>query len=148
MNTETITASHCVVRNTASKKGRTRAVTPGATAAKHLHYGRIILDAGSGPLRFATGEHETALICLKGGATVDVDGSPYSLGRFDSLYVPRESEIAVAPGPTGCDFAELSAPVSRRHPVQFIAFADVQKDSGLHFEAGGPSARIRDDVGG
>jgi 5-deoxy-glucuronate isomerase len=141
MNTETINATHCVVRNTASKKGRTRAVAPGATAAKHLHYGRIILDAGSGPVRFATDQHETALICLKGGATVDVDGAPYSLGRFDSLYVPRGSQVSVAPGPTGCDFAELSAPVSRRHPVQFIAFADVQKDSGLHFEAGGPSAR-------
>jgi 5-deoxy-glucuronate isomerase len=141
MNTETINATHCVVRNTASTKGRTRAVAPGTTAAKHLHYGRIILDAGSGPVRFATDQHETALICLKGGATVDVDGAPYSLGRFDSLYVPRESQVSVAAGPTGCDFAELSAPVSRRHPVQFIAFADVQKDSGLHFEAGGPSAR-------
>lgn len=26
--------------------------------------------------------------------------------------------------------------MSTRHPVQFVAFADVQKDGGLHFKAG------------
>ena len=36
--------------------------------------------------------------------------------------------------------AELSAPVAGQYPVQFVSFADVQKDPGLHFEAGGPSA--------
>ena len=33
-----------------------------------------------------------------------------------------------------------SAPVARRYPVQFVSFADVQKDPGLHFKAGGPAS--------
>ena len=38
----------CVVRNTAARKGRSLSVTPATTAARHLHYGRIILDAAEG----------------------------------------------------------------------------------------------------
>ena len=83
MSTEALAASGGVVRNTAAKKGRNRAVAPGTTAAKHLHYGRIILDAGQSAVVFATETLETGLICLKGSATVVVDGAPYQLGRFD-----------------------------------------------------------------
>ena len=131
----------CIVRNTASKKGRHRAVTPGATASRHLHYGRIILDAGDAPVRFDTAEHEIALIGIKGSASVQVGGETFSLGRFDSLYVPRDSAVEVQAGDDGCDLAELSAPVERRHPLQYVSFAAVQQDPGLHFEAGGPSAK-------
>lgn len=141
MSTEALALAGCVVRNTAAKKGRNRAVAPGATSAKHLHYGRIILDAGQKAVQFSTDTLETGLICLKGSATIVVDGAPYQAGRFDSIYVPRDSQVEITPGSTGCDIAEIAAPVLRRHPVQFVAFADVQKDSGLHFEAGGPSAR-------
>ena len=141
MSTEALALAGCVVRNTAAKKGRNRAVAPGATSAKHLHYGRIILDAGQKAVRFSTDTLETGLICLKGSATIVVDGAPYQAGRFDSIYVPRDSQVEITPGSNGCDIAEIAAPVSAGIPVQFVAFADVQKDSGLHFEAGGPSAR-------
>ena len=53
----TLTLQSCVVRDTASKKGRTRTVSPGQTSAKHLHYGRIILDAAAAPLSIETGGH-------------------------------------------------------------------------------------------
>ncbi len=39
-----------------------------------------------------------------------------------------------------CDVAEIAAPVSRRYPAQLVRFADVQKNSSLHFHTGGPSA--------
>lgn len=55
----TLNPDRCVVRNTAARKGRSQAVTPGTTAARHLHYGRIILDP-SDRLSFDTGERETA----------------------------------------------------------------------------------------
>jgi 5-deoxy-glucuronate isomerase len=141
MTVEQITAGTCVVRDTASRKGRTRAVAPGLTASRHLHYGRIILAAGDAPVRVDTGGHETALICLGGAADVTAEGQPYRLGKYDGLYVPRDAAFTVAPGAEGCDLAEITAPVSGRHAVQFVAFADVQKDPGLHFAAGGPSAR-------
>ena len=135
-----ITAESCVVRNTNSRKGRTRSIAPGATSARHLHYGRIILDAGDEPIRLSTAEHETSLICLKGGATVDVEGASFELGLYDSLYIPRDSEVEVVAGVEGCDIAEVSSPVANRYPVQLVRFADVQKDSTLHFKAGGSTA--------
>jgi 5-deoxy-glucuronate isomerase len=68
-------------------------------------------------------------------------GASHALGRYDALYVPRDSAIVVTPGDDGCDLAEIAAPVERTHPVRFVAFQAVQRDPGLHFEAGGPGAR-------
>ena len=130
----------CVVRNTAARKGRSQSVTPATTAARHLHYGRIILDR-TDHLSFDTGERETGLVCLKGRATVKTGGASYSLVPFDALYVPRDAAIEIASGEAGVDLAELSAAVTVRHPVQFVAFADVQIDAGLHFQAGADASR-------
>jgi 5-deoxy-glucuronate isomerase len=116
-------------------------VTPGRTSARHLHYGRIILDAGADPLRFDTNGLETGLICLRGSATVRTEGQAHVLARYDALYVPRDAAVEVAAGPGGCDLAEIAAPVTRRHPARFVSFAAVREDPGLHFETGGPSAR-------
>jgi 5-deoxy-glucuronate isomerase len=140
MTNNPITSETCVVRNTNSSKGRTRSIAPGATAARHLHYGRIILDAGDEPVRFSTAEQETSLICLKGNATVGAGGNTFEIGRYDSLYIPRDSEVEVAAGSEGCDFAELSSPVANRYPLQLVRFADVQQDPTLHFKAGGSTA--------
>lgn len=137
----TLAPDTCVIRNTAARSGRFRSVTPGESASRHLHYGRIVLAAADAPLQFSTGSLETGLICLRGFADVRVDGDAHALGRYDTLYVPRDSSVEATPGPDGCDLAELAAPVTRRHPTQFVAFADVQKDPGLHFEAGGPAAK-------
>ena len=70
MNIQAITAESCIVRNTASKHGRTTAVEPGRTAAKYLHYGRIILRAGDETIRFDTEDRETSLVGLNGAARI------------------------------------------------------------------------------
>lgn len=141
MSLNTVTTSTCIVRDTAAAKGRTLSVAPGATAARYLHYGRIVLAAGDAAIPFDTGVRETALICLNGSATVAVDGTSFDLTRYDTVYVPRDSAVVVGAGPDGADLAEVAAPVTSRHPVQFVRFADVQRDPGLHFETGGESAR-------
>jgi 5-deoxy-glucuronate isomerase len=141
MMTETLAPDTCIVRDTAARKGRTQSVRPETTATRHLRYGRIILDAGSQPLRFATNDLETGLVCLGGFATVRAGGATHTLRRYDALYVPRDADVEVAPGAAGCDLAEMSAPVSARHPVQFVAFEAVRQDPGLHFDAGGPTAK-------
>jgi 5-deoxy-glucuronate isomerase len=130
----------CVVRNTASKKGRTLTVVPGKTAARHLHYGRIILDPFS-ELSFETKERETGLICLKGSAEVRAEGMSHSIKPFDSLYIPRDARIQIECGASGVDVAEIGAPVSSRHPLQFVSYDDVQRDSGLHFKTGSDAAQ-------
>lgn len=137
---QTLAPDVCVVRNTAARKGRTQAVTPGP-ALEYLHYGRVILDAGDEPIRIETGDHETALICLRGTATVSVGNTTATLGRYDAIYVPRDASFEVRPGSEGGDLAEISAPVATAHPVQVVRFADVQKDPTLHVAAGGPGSR-------
>lgn len=141
MAIQAITAERCIVRNTASGKGRTIAVEPGRTASRHLHYGRIILSAGDSPVRFETQDRETSLIALKGSAQATTEARTYTLNRYDALYVPREAAVELTPGPEGCDIAEVAAPVLRRHPVQFVSYSDVQKDPGLHFATGGPGCQ-------
>lgn len=135
-----ITTESCLVRNTHGQKGRTRSVAPGTTAARHLHYGRIILDAGDEAIRFATGEHETSLICLQGQATVSVGENSFALGPYDALYIPRDAEVEVSAQDAGCDLAEISAPVENRYPLQMVSFAAVQGDSSLRFKTGSPAA--------
>jgi 5-deoxy-glucuronate isomerase len=140
MSLPAIDLGTCVVRNTAARKGRTRSVAPGTTAARHLHYGRIILDSTDTPVRVQPGTHETGLVCLGGQATVAVGGRRFDMAPYDAIYIPRETPFEVAPGTTGCDFAELSAHVDNAYPLQFVAFADVRQDSGLHFKTGGENA--------
>jgi 5-deoxy-glucuronate isomerase len=139
MTTEQLTKDTCVVRNTASTKGRTHAVVPGKTATKHLHYGRIILGGGDPAVRFENGEMETGLICLKGTATVRARDQSFTLGRLDSVYVPRDSTIEVTAAGEGCDLAELAAPVSTAYPIQFVPFEQVKQDPGLHLNVGSQS---------
>ncbi len=62
------------------------------------------------------------------------------MGRYDALYIPRESRFRVTAGAGGCDFAELSAPAEQTHPLQFVSFAEIQEDPGLHFAAGGANS--------
>jgi len=138
---EPITAERCVVRDTASRPGRHLSVVPGRTAARHLHYGRIILAAGAAPLSFSTEGRETGLLCLKGSAGIETQGASHALVRYDGLYVPRDSQVTVRPGPEGCDLAEIAAPVEKRYPLQLVRFADVRQDPSLHFSAGGESSR-------
>ena len=132
-----ISPAACIIRNTASRKGRTTAVAPGTSASRYLHYGRIILEAGDDPIAFENGGRETGFVCLKGSATVRTAGATHVLDRLDALYVPRDSSIDVSPGPGGCDLAEMSAPVEGRYPLQFVDYDEVRQNPGLHFQTGG-----------
>jgi 5-deoxy-glucuronate isomerase len=134
-----LSAEACVRRGTNRTKGRTCSLAPGNGAVRHLHYGRIILDAGDEPIGFATGDRETGLICLRGKAEANAAGQRFELVPYDALYIPRESQVLVKPGAEGCDFAEIAAPVTGTYPVQFVSFASVRENSSLHFQAGGPN---------
>jgi 5-deoxy-glucuronate isomerase len=138
---QSITRETCFVPRTHQGKGRRVSVAPGTTAARYLHYGRITLLPDEAPISFNSKDHETGLICLKGVATANTEGQTFQLGRYDSLYIPRDSEIEVkASGPAGCDLAEVSAPVSERYPVKFVAFSEVRQNPKLHLVAGKPPA--------
>ncbi len=139
METYPISSAGCIVRNTGARKGRTQAVAPGLVASRHLHYGRVVLDAGDAPLRFNTAGLETGFIALRGSASIQADGRAFTLDRYDALYVPRETQVEIGAGSDGCDLAEIAAPVEGKYPAQFVDFDEVQKNPGLHFAAGGPA---------
>jgi 5-deoxy-glucuronate isomerase len=134
---ENIDPATCVVKGTHKQKGRTNSVSPGVTASRNLYYGRIIIEAGDGPIDFENGTHETGLVCLNGSGNVTTGGKTFAMNRYDALYVPRDSQITVA-SDAGVDLAEISAPVENQYPLQFVAFDEIRKDSALHFTAGKP----------
>ena len=141
VQTHEISPATCYVPATHKGKGRRTAVAPGRTAARYLHYGRITLDAGDEAVAFDNKEHETGLVCLNGAAKVSVAGESHELGRYDALYVPRDSRIEVrAAGAGACDLAEVSAPVEGRYPVQLVRYAEVRQNPKLHLIAGAPPA--------
>ena len=131
-----LTLERCVVRGTHRHRGRTRSLDPATTAARHLHYGRIVLEAEDGPVRFGTGGLETGLVALRGRAEVSAAGETFAMEPYDALYVPRDAEVEVRPAGGPCDLAEVSAPVEKAYPLCFVAFRDVLRDPGLHFTAG------------
>jgi len=130
-----IAAQTCVVRDTGAQHGRHFSLTPETSAARHLHYGRVVLHANES-LSFTTENRESAFICLRGSATINA----HQLSRYDALYLPRDTQVHVTAGSEGCDLAEVAAPVDRQYPVQFVRFDDIQRDSTLHFRTGGPSS--------
>jgi 5-deoxy-glucuronate isomerase len=137
-----ITPETCFVPNTHQGRGRRTAVAPGKTAARYLRYGRITLGASDAPVSFNSDNYETGLVCLKGACRVSTEGQAFDLSRYDALYIPRDSGIEVqAGGDEGCDLAEISAPVDKRYPVQFVAYSDVRANPKLHIIAGEPPAQ-------
>src|SRR5580698_4356420 len=115
----------CVRRATHQQKGRTQWLAPGTAAVRHLHYGRVILDA-AGKLEFSTGGRETGLVCLRGSAQVRTGVTTHELTPYDAIYIPRDSEVEVLAGAQGCDLAEIAAPVTGKYPLQFVSYAEVR----------------------
>jgi len=127
-----------IFRGTNRQKGRHVAVTPENSPMKHLVYGRIRLDADVPRASFSTGAFETGLICLSGGCDVRVEDETHRIGRHDSIYIPRDTEVEVKTL-DGVDLVECSAEVENRYPLQVVRYADVEHDGSLKFKTGGAS---------
>src|SRR5205085_7280459 len=127
-----------IFRGTNRRKGRHVAITPQNSQMKHLVYGRIRLDAGEPRASFSTGELETGLICLSGECTIKAAGETHRIGRYDSIYIPRDTDVEVTTE-TAVDLVECSAEVENKYPLQVVRYADVEGDGSLKFRTGGAS---------
>ena len=132
------TKDRLIFRGTNSRKGRNLSITPDNSLMKHLVYGRIILDQEESSANFSTGGLETGLICLSGECTLVTDGQTNSVGQYDSIYIPRDTEVEIKTA-TSVDLVECSAEVDNKYPLQVVRYSDVEKDSSLRFKTGGPS---------
>ena len=131
-------ADRWIFRGTNRRKGRHVAITPQNSQMKHLVYGRIRLDAGEPRASFSTGELETGLICLSGECTIKAAGETHRIGRYDSIYIPRDTDVEVTTE-TAVDLVECSAEVENKYPLQVVRYADVEGDGSLKFRTGGAS---------
>jgi 5-deoxy-glucuronate isomerase len=129
-----------VFRKTNTRTGRHLAVTPANSAMRHLSYGRIILNASEAQVAYSNGREETGLICLSGGGAVKVGEREFNLGQFDAIYIPRDSAVEVSTN-TSLDLAEFSADVEGKYPSKVVRYAEVTKDPGMKFIAGGSGSR-------
>ncbi len=131
-----------VFRKTNAHTGRLVSVTPANSTNRHLAYGRIILNATVPAVAFANQDRETGLIVLSGKATVLAGGKPIALGKFDSIYIPRDFSIEVT-ADSHVDIAEFSADVENHYPLQIVRFADISKDPTQVFTAGAGTSACR-----
>ncbi|MGA8617780.1 MAG: 5-deoxy-glucuronate isomerase [Candidatus Sulfotelmatobacter sp.] len=129
-----------VFRKTNAHRGRHLAVTPANSSMRHLSYGRIILSASEPRVSFTNRAQETGLICLAGSGAVKIAGEEFNLGRFDAIYIPRDSAIEVSTK-SSVDFAEFSADVQGKYPLKVVRYGDVAKDPGMKFVAGSDGSK-------
>jgi len=127
-----------IFRHTNARKGRHISITPENSLMKHLVYGRIILDPETPSVAFSTGALETGLICMSGECTIKAEGQTNRIERYDSIYLPRDTEVEIATN-SDVDLVECSAEVEKKYPLQVVRYADVEKDSSLKFKTGGPA---------
>ncbi len=132
------TNDQLIFRGTNQRKGRHTSITPENSAMKHLVYGRVILDAEVPRVTFSTGKLESGFICLSGECTIKADGQTNQIGQYDSIYLPRDTEVEITTE-SSVDLAECSAEVEKRYPLQVVRYADVENDSSLKFKTGGAS---------
>jgi 5-deoxy-glucuronate isomerase len=128
-----------VFRKTNAHAGRHISVSPENSTMKHLAYGRVILNSSTPTVSFSNGNRETALICLSGAATVKTAGTETNLAQYDAIYIPRDSSVEVSTD-SSVDIAEFSSDVEKKYPLQIVRYAEISKDPGMTFKAGGPSS--------
>jgi 5-deoxy-glucuronate isomerase len=139
MSAQAAATENLVFRKTNAHVGRHISVSPENSAMKHLAYGRIILNNRERSAQFTTGDRETGFICTSGEAEVRVDGKVIPIGKYDAMYIPRDSAVEVRTA-WAVDIAEFSADVSKKYPLQIVRYAELAKDPGLKFQTGGPSS--------
>lgn len=133
-----VSKDEMIFRGTNRQKGRHVSITPENSSMKHLVYGRIILDKDEPRAAFSTDKLETGLICLSGECTIKADGETNKIGRYDSIYIPRDTDVEITTE-SSVDMVECSAEVENLYPLQVVRYEDVEKDGSLKFKTGGAS---------
>jgi len=140
MNAAPLDTSRLHFTNTASKRGRTLAVSPSNSDLRHLHYGRVRLDSELASVAFETAGRETALLCMRGSCHLRVSGKPIDLGLHDAIYIPRGSVVEISTS-SEVDLVEVAAEVSGDYPLQVVRYEEVKKTPSLKFVTGNDASR-------
>src|SRR5436309_1429057 len=131
-----------IYRDTNKHKGRSIAISPQNSSMKHLEYGRIILDRKEPTVEFDSGDREIGLICLSGECSIDAGGEKTDLKQYDSIYIPRDSQIKITTD-TRVDLVECSAEVDNKYPLRVVRYDEVKINSSLCFDTGSEANKRR-----
>jgi len=115
------TQDQLIFRGTNQRKGRHASITPENSSMRHLVYARVILDAEVPRVTFSTGGLESGLICLSGECTIKADGQTHTIGQYDSIYLPRDTQVEIATEES-VDLVECSAEVEKKYPLQIVRY--------------------------
>ncbi len=128
-------ANAWLFRETNRVQGRKRIIHEYNTGLEFLRYGRIILGPSGGTVDVESGDEELSFVCLAGKGSIRVNGQTFHLGKYDALYLPRDSGCTVSSS-DAFDLAEMGSPASKKYPVQLVRFEEVLKNSKLVNRAG------------
>jgi 5-deoxy-glucuronate isomerase len=124
-----------IFRNIAANKGRHFAITPKSAQTDYLSVGYINVDASVPPVVFHTANHETMLMCMNGTADITVDGTAFTLEKYDGMYIPCDSAVVVA-AKQPASILESAAPVSKKYPVKVVRWNEIKDDPKRHASVG------------
>ena len=128
-------ANAWLFRGTQRVQGRERIIHQQNSGLEYLRYGRIALGRGGGSVEVESRDEELGFVCLAGKGTIRTEGQAFSLGKYDALYLPRDSRCTVSSGEP-FDVAEMAAPAAKRYAVQFVRFEEVLNNPKLVNKAG------------
>src|SRR5574342_401603 len=122
-------------RGTQRVQGRKRVIHQYNTGLEYLRYGRIVFWRGGGKVELESQDEELGFVCLSGTSSIATDGQAFTVGRYDALYLPRDSRCTVSSA-GAFDLAEMGAPTGKNYPVQFVRFDEVLQNPKLVKKAG------------
>jgi 5-deoxy-glucuronate isomerase len=128
-----------IFRKTNGRPGRHIAVTPDNSTMRHLAYARITLNSANPSVTFSNADRETGLICLSGAATVKTAAQTVECGKYDAIYIPRDSSIEVSTT-SAADVAEFSCDVEGKYPLKIVRYAELDHLPGMKFSTGNSGA--------
>jgi 5-deoxy-glucuronate isomerase len=128
-------ANAWLFRGTHRVEGRKRIIHQYNTGLEFLRYGRVVFGDKGGSSDVDSQDEEIGFVCLKGSGNIKVEGKTFPLGKYDALYVPRESHCRIT-SQGAFDLAEVAAPSSKKYPVQIVRFGEIKKDPDLAKQAG------------
>jgi 4-deoxy-L-threo-5-hexosulose-uronate ketol-isomerase len=90
-----------------------------------LRLARVLLEKGHEVTR-ALGKEEAVYYINRGVATITVEGTTYTLGKGDVLYVGIDSSVSISTKET-CDVSEFKAvKCHTKYPVQLVYHKDIE----------------------
>ena len=128
-------ANAWLFRRTNRVQGRKRIIHEFNTGLEYLRYGRIVLGSDGGKVDVESEDEELGFVCLAGKGIITANGRAFQLGKYDALYLPKDSRCTVASN-EAFDVAEMASPTTKKYPIQFVRFEEVLKNPKLVNKAG------------